>query len=386
KGGKNILNLRDRNEAIELKWLKGLLTLNPEKPPWEFFAHTIIAKVAQHAPVVKPNVKINSFLQTWGPSHKRLPTHLKHIFKVAKKYNVRWKTVSIDPEVACQLPIWFHLGASDNIKKLNNHLQAGCLRDNHKVNSINNVERMLLRQDPTHQKHKNCTCNSCTGDRLIHCRNPSKCMLLAKDLLTCVLLKWNPATCATPYTLHIDPEQIPKNGSADDKNAPVVFDPVFPSPKTLEEGFRVFVAQRPQSTHSARQIITPPGPHLRLANITTADAHLISKDGEHTSAGTAWFRNENPWNISIKLPDELAGPGAGEIGVLITAISSLPANTPLHIHTKSLKLRKDLTINLARLEDTNWIAHPNSNMMRALVVKLRMRPALTTLSRWDEDT
>lgn len=368
-----------------MKWLKGLLALRRERPPWAFFAHAIIAKAAQNAPVVRPNAKMNSFLQTWGPSHKRLPNHLKHIFKAAKKYNVRWEAISIDPEIVHQLPIWFHLGASDDVKKLNNHLYASCLRDNHKVRSVSDMESLICRQDPSHRKHKDCSCNSCISNRLIHCKKPFKCALLAKDLLTCILPKWNPESCATHYTLHIDPKQIPENGSADDKNAHAAFNPVFPSPKTLEEGFWAFVVHRPQSTYSARQAITLPGPHPGLADITTADAHLISKDGDHISAGSAWFRAEDTHNVSIKLSDNLASPRAGEIGALIAAISPLPTNTPIHIHTKTQKLRKDLTFNLTQLEDTNWIAHPHSNMMKALVAKLRMQPALTIISSWNKD-
>lgn len=54
EGGKSILNLRDRNEAIELKWLKSLLAPKTVRPPWAFFAHDLIAKAARSSPVIKP--------------------------------------------------------------------------------------------------------------------------------------------------------------------------------------------------------------------------------------------------------------------------------------------------------------------------------------------
>ncbi|KAG1807201.1 hypothetical protein EV424DRAFT_1275102, partial [Suillus variegatus] len=107
KGGKNILNLQD---LIELKWLKGLLALTLERPPWAFFANMIIDKAMQNSPIVRQNAKISTFLQTWDPSLKNLPTHLKHILKVTKRHNVRWEAITIEPTVACQLPIWFHIG------------------------------------------------------------------------------------------------------------------------------------------------------------------------------------------------------------------------------------------------------------------------------------
>ncbi|KAG1853363.1 hypothetical protein F4604DRAFT_1591636 [Suillus subluteus] len=89
KGGKNILHLKSRNEAIELKWLKSLLAPLKERPQWTFFAYNLIAKAAQTSPVVKPQARISPFTQTWSLSIKKLPPHLSRILKTAKKYNVR---------------------------------------------------------------------------------------------------------------------------------------------------------------------------------------------------------------------------------------------------------------------------------------------------------
>ncbi|KAG1794079.1 hypothetical protein EV424DRAFT_1274466, partial [Suillus variegatus] len=151
------------------------------------------------------------------------------------------------------------------------------------------------------------------------------------------------------------------------------FSPIFPSPKTLDEGFRAFVAQRPPCTSPASQTPTPQRRTPEIARITTVNAHQISIDGNHVSAGIAWFSNDDPHNVSVKLPEELAGPGAGEIGALLMAISTLQTDTPIHITTKTSKLQKDLTVNLPRLKDTNWITHTNSNIMKALIAKLRAR-------------
>ncbi|KAG2061375.1 hypothetical protein BDR06DRAFT_870142 [Suillus hirtellus] len=77
EGDKNILNLHDQNEVIELKWLKSLLAPHQERLLWIFFTHTLITRAAHSSPVVKPEAKINMFLQTWKPSYKKLLTHLK---------------------------------------------------------------------------------------------------------------------------------------------------------------------------------------------------------------------------------------------------------------------------------------------------------------------
>jgi hypothetical protein len=51
---------------------------------WAFFADAIIDRAAQNSPVVRPNTKVNTFLQTREPPLKKLPTHLKRILKAAK--------------------------------------------------------------------------------------------------------------------------------------------------------------------------------------------------------------------------------------------------------------------------------------------------------------
>lgn len=153
------------------------------------------------------------FLQTWAPAQKNLPTHLRWILKAAKKYNLRWDAISIKPEIARKLPVWFHLGASSDLNKLNNHLYANCLRQVHKVYTVGQLEELARRHDPEHKKKKECPCRHCSLDRSKQCKKPFKCMQLAKEILTCILPKWNPTTCTTPYTLTISPEQFTTIGN-----------------------------------------------------------------------------------------------------------------------------------------------------------------------------
>lgn len=386
EGGKNILNLRDRNEAIELKWLKSLLAPSPERAPWTFFAHALIAKAARSSPVAKPEAKINTFLQTWEPSYKKLPTHLKRILKTAKKFNVRWEAISIAPEIARQLPIWFHLGASNDIKKLNNTPSANCLRINHDVRYVQDLEVVIRRSDPNHRTHHECPCAHCTRDRARRCRNPIKCIKVANELLTCVQPKWNPATSSPNYNLNISPEQIPQDIGENKGNSLIIFDPIFPSPASIEEGFRVFVTQSPQCTITASQTPNPQGPAQDLIRVTIAESHRIDNDGDHVSGGVIWFGDNDPRNKLVKLPGELANPGAGEIGALLHAIDTLPLNAPIHVSTKTHKLGKDLSVHLSNLEDQNWSTHPNGVIMKVLTAKLRSRSALTTFSKCDHNT
>ncbi|KAF9455146.1 hypothetical protein BDZ94DRAFT_1180582, partial [Collybia nuda] len=110
KGGKKVVNITDRNEAIELIWIANYLKPGPNRPLWALFADAIIAHHAQTNPVAKPAAKLNIFLQTWKPTSKKLPWRLKEMLRIAKKYNVRLEALSLPQRIKNDLPIWFHLG------------------------------------------------------------------------------------------------------------------------------------------------------------------------------------------------------------------------------------------------------------------------------------
>ncbi|KAG1789813.1 uncharacterized protein HD556DRAFT_1213730, partial [Suillus plorans] len=222
-------------------------------------------------------------------------------------------------EIARKLPVWFHLGASSDLNKLNNHLYANCLRQVHKVYTVGQLENLARRQDPDHKKNKECPCSHCSLDRSIQCKKPFKCMQLMKRILTCILPKWNPATCTTPYMLTISPEQFTTigNDQDDQDQTPCIFNPVLPSPETLDEGFRIFSASDPPCTILASQTKVHQRAPPELIKITITGTHNVNKDGDHESGGSVWFRTRDTCNLSIKIPEELAAPGTGEAGALL---------------------------------------------------------------------
>ncbi|KAG1859489.1 hypothetical protein C8R48DRAFT_565965, partial [Suillus tomentosus] len=208
EGGKNLLHLQDRNNTIELKWIKGLLAPQSCCPTWASFAHTLIAKCAQNSPVVKPEARINTFLQSWSPSTKGLPPLLQRMMKTARKYNIHWETISVNSNVVRQIPAWFHIGATKQLNKLNNCFYAQCLRENHLTITISQIESIAMRQNPSHRKNKNCSCTHCASDRIsLGCAKPFKCKELAVEIMKCIQPKWHPQTQQIKFNLDLTEEQ-----------------------------------------------------------------------------------------------------------------------------------------------------------------------------------
>ncbi|KAJ7238108.1 hypothetical protein B0H12DRAFT_1025980 [Mycena haematopus] len=88
-GGKNLLDLKARNDAIQIMKLKTYLELDPEmRTTWGY----IVDARLQNADVKSSNVDAksyaNMFLQTWRANQRKLPNTVRPMIKVAQKYGV----------------------------------------------------------------------------------------------------------------------------------------------------------------------------------------------------------------------------------------------------------------------------------------------------------
>src|ERR1700710_118932 len=69
QGGKKLLNIKARNEAIELMKIKTYLNLAANRPRWAKVANTLIAKSIPASHKVEDDISAtNMFLQSWSPT------------------------------------------------------------------------------------------------------------------------------------------------------------------------------------------------------------------------------------------------------------------------------------------------------------------------------
>ena len=86
EGGLNILDVRSRNEAIEIVWLKAYLNFSPSRQQWATVTDHIILATAPPHSVEK--ARENPFLQTWtvplkGRRAKGLNCDIRRMLKTA---------------------------------------------------------------------------------------------------------------------------------------------------------------------------------------------------------------------------------------------------------------------------------------------------------------
>ncbi|KAK0432568.1 hypothetical protein EV421DRAFT_1680749, partial [Armillaria borealis] len=136
-GGRNLLDIPTRNEAIMVTWLRSYLNFGPNRPTWAYVADAIIA---HHMPTSEENMdltqRVNIFLQSWKTSVARLPEDLKTLIKTAMKYNTCLDGLALSQCILRDMPIWYHIKSKATRHLFNNGEQVKCLKMRHNVKSV----------------------------------------------------------------------------------------------------------------------------------------------------------------------------------------------------------------------------------------------------------
>ena len=150
EGGKKVLDIAMRNEAIQLTWVQAYLRMGNEQPTWALIANKILGSdVPGEIKLLEnnPNVRINQFLQSWhSRKHKRrnanppdedtqsIPNDLHEMIKITHKHGVRLKAIHPAEQVKNELPAIRNIQTKVTVKPntlCNKHRK--CIRDKHNV-------------------------------------------------------------------------------------------------------------------------------------------------------------------------------------------------------------------------------------------------------------
>lgn len=155
------------------------------------------------------------------------------------------------------------------------------LKEKHLVTSVGHLETLALCFSPRYRQNKNCPYKHYIEDRSsMACRKPFKCAKLAKDIMKCLLPKWNPQSSSAPYSLNITQEQILMNDNNLAKQNDKIFGPTFHFQDSIQTGYQVFVTPNPPCPTSVRQVQQPPGEAPQLITISITGIYIVNKDGD----------------------------------------------------------------------------------------------------------
>ena len=245
-GGKKLLNIEARNQAIELMKLKSYLAIGSERPKWANVADILIAKNITAGCRVTDELSIsNVFLQSWRVNKTKakstLPERLHKMLRTADKFHVTFNPTVLDVGLKRELPIWHHLGLDDKQVR-NNGQREVCLRHNHGIISVGDLESFVARVMPgDHRSTKKCKCERCTMDHLSECALPYSCKLAALKLIDKLPPKWDPRILenqSASYPRDADPSE----DDTVNNGALITFNPDMTTRGCLAQGFRVFAS------------------------------------------------------------------------------------------------------------------------------------------------
>ena len=180
EGGLNLLDIRARNDAIEITWLRDYLNFSPSRPTWAKITNLILKAAAP--PSTSTPALINSFLQSWNtPTRGRCLALLNNdtvrMLKAGRKYHTNLAAICLSSDLHGQLPAWYHLKAAAHPLTTRT---AKCLLETHSVATVADLIATSARlrnngQIIPHTYESQCLCNDCSNDRGNKCTHPHKC-------------------------------------------------------------------------------------------------------------------------------------------------------------------------------------------------------------------
>lgn len=376
-GGRNLLDLPVRNEAIMVTWIKSYLNFGLNRPTWAYVADVLISQNAHQGDHnVSVELRDNIFLQSWDTTTNRLPDDLGKLVKTARKYDVRLEGLAFSREILREMPIWYHV-KSLATRTLFNRGCSVCLKENHGIRTVGEMETLARKlQSNRHTQRRNCKCAACKETRQrFKCLEPNKCYNRAQKIMDSLPQKWNPQS-RQPEDYEAPPDHETLLDDVEDR----IFDMRVTETGTLADAFRIFTNGEP--TEVTPDMEPRPQDELDLIKLYT-DGSSIGNGTADASAGAGiYVAPDDPRNRSIRVPDELSPSNqVGEVIAVKEAVETFPKSSPMLIVSDSRYVIDGLTKSIRKWEDEGWFTVKNAEVMRATVSQFRARKAPTTL-RW----
>ena len=387
QGGLNLLDIKARNEAIELVWLRDYLNLTPSRQTWAIATDILINATAP--PGSSAIAIVNTFLQSWNPPTRGLRLEslnegIIRMLKVARTYRTNLAAIRLSPGVRATLPAWYHPSAET--RPITN-VHAKCLLNVHKVRTVADLVKLANKtpartHNNIHTPELTCICMECVHDRRKGCKAPHLCALEAEARLNDIAPKYNPIAHEHHDELSLTPNRKARNSIAKMTKKGITFDPTITCKDGIAECFRIFTNPEKISRLPASRRL-PRGTYLDHIEMRVyTDGSCINNGKLNAQCGSGiWLEENHPLNKAIRVPGPAQSNQVGELAAVIVAVDTLPTYCKLTIVTDSEYVIEGLTTNLSKWEDIGWIGIMNADLFKRAAYLLKKRTA-PTLFEW----
>lgn len=258
EGGLNLLDIKSRNEALDLMCLKDYLNMSDRRSKWAILADRLLANaIAALSRNVDPGVRQNAFQQSWNVSTWKatgLPEDLQRMVKAANKYGVALDVRNPTEGLKNEMLMWYHMGLQPGWHNTNSSVTK-CLWERHSVMNVAaamTVARQLCNED--HKSRPSCPCYKCNKNRTVHhCDNPHRCVEAARKWLAKLVPLWMPGQQLPGDGLTLTRHQMQENTVQETENGWVTFDPSIHDDLPMANAFCVFTTAEHRLKAPARR-------------------------------------------------------------------------------------------------------------------------------------
>lgn len=394
-GGLGMLDIRSRNDAIELRWCRTYLNLGGARPTWALVADVLLeGQIPKSQGTIDRDVTINQFLQTWRPNtsgNSKLPRELTSLIKVSRKYNVELAALRLTDKAKKSLPAWYHIGSDTHPGRIHTRNTSTCLKRQHRTMRVKDmvaVTKRLRHDTPDHKHHKisTCACKYCKRDRRRGCTSPWRCCETAREMLTKLQPKFDPFCNPEADNLSLTPARIEANAAARGEGEYVLFNPSIVKGDDLSPNFRVFGPTRDDRLAPAFRKRQQPGvPEDPAITVYTSGFCGHAGQDDSRAGGGNWYGVDDARNSAFRVSGDRRSKGSGEVAAILFAVKSVSHFAPLSIISTSQTIIDALTTGLDKIEESGHIGLADKDLFKATAAALRERGATTKLGPGHND-
>ncbi|KAF5334198.1 hypothetical protein D9611_014502 [Ephemerocybe angulata] len=390
EGGLRALDMRARNEAIEVMKLCTFL-LPPElRPRWCEVAERILAEnaILQFATRIGSNFLINPFIQGWrvNVDSTVLPDSLKRMMKVAEKYGAKFMPLRITQTLRKRMPYWFHWANKPQLVSQYYDKWAKCQQLNHRIKFVGEMLEHSVKGRRTNCKNRvNCKCQTCHQDRRLGCENPAQCRKNASLKLDNISPEWDPRRHDDDPENEVMDDLEPLDDSYNKAWRPDLSKEEWPV-----QLVRIFTKPDPEPSddghnplQTAQHTQHPIGRRTRNSRRRTAggarrDDIEVYTDGSCIGNGTddakcgsgVWYGPDDPRNKALRVDLHPRSNNVGELVAILSAVQAHANDGRLRVVSDSKYVLNIMTKHAQRWLDAGFIGVANKPIVRALIGEL----------------
>ncbi|KAL1657835.1 hypothetical protein GGF50DRAFT_68392 [Schizophyllum commune] len=378
RGGVKLIDIKARNAAIDVEWVRRYLTLE-ERPTWTY----VLDEVCRMHLLAKDRGKcdadsfVSTLLQIVDVNKQSLPRVSRRTMKTIEKHKARFDPINPSKDIKERMPLWHHIFIPLSKKPVYNSAHGKCMRTHHGIRTVGEAIAMMrnVLDRPRHATRPTCGCEGCEEMRELGCNNPNGCAHAAKTLLDKLPAKWDPRIDFRA-SRNLTADEAIRNKTAKEENRAVIFDPGVDEETTMQECYRIFgLANNQDPVELTGETLTE-APYKRIFVIEesyfASELDQTCEDDVAQVGVGIWAGENDTMNKSTRIARKTKGSGV--ITGMLEAIRSARQDENLEIVINNRLIARALTDDLKKFEDDGWLDFPNRRIMMTLVAKLRRRP------------